>query len=98
MAARVHIEHGQQSHGVHIILFLLSTGTRLNEALRARWEHIDVERRIWRIPATNSKSRKVRAVPLNDSAIGVLNRLDTEGKLEHVFINRKNGPAEFALV
>jgi hypothetical protein len=35
---------------------------------------------------------------LNDSAIGVLNRLDTEGKLEHVFINRKNGPAEFALV
>jgi hypothetical protein len=98
MAARVHIEHGQQSHGVHIILFLLSTGTRLNEALRARWEHIDVERRIWRIPATNSKSGKVRAVPLNDSAIGVLNRLDTEGKLEHVFINRKNGPAEFALV
>jgi integrase len=30
-------------------------------------------------------------VPLNDSAIGVLNQLDTEGKFEHVFINRKTG-------
>ena len=75
----------------HIILFLLSTGARLNEALQAKWEHIDVERRIWRIPSTNSKSGKVRAVPLNDSAIGVLNQLDTEGRFEHVFINRKTG-------
>ena len=75
----------------HIILFLLSTGARLNEALQAKWEHIDVDRRIWRIPSTNSKSGKVRAVPLNDSAIGVLNQLDTEGKFEHVFINRKTG-------
>ena len=58
---------------------------------RSSWEHIDVERRVWRIPSTNSKSGKVRAVPLNNSAIGVLNRLDTEGEFEHVFINRKTG-------
>ena len=75
----------------HVILFLLSTGARVSEARQAKWEHIDVERRIWRIPSTNSKSGKVRAVPLNDSAIGVLNQLDTEGKFEHVFINKKTG-------
>jgi integrase len=73
----------------HIILFLLSTGARLNEALQATWGHIDVDRRVWRIPITNSKSGKVRAVPLNDSAIGVLNQLDTKGQF--VFINRKTG-------
>jgi len=33
----------------------------------------------------------VRAVPLNDSAIGVLMQLDTEDRFEHVFINRKTG-------
>ena len=75
----------------HIILFLLSSGARVSEARQVKWEHIDVERRIWRIPSTNSKSGKVRAVPLNDSAIGVLNQLDTKGKFEHVFINRKTG-------
>ena len=75
----------------HIILFLLSSGAQVSEALQTKWEHIDVDRRIWRIPSTNSKSGKVSAVPLNDSAIGVLNQLDTKGKFEHVFINKKTG-------
>jgi integrase len=75
----------------NIILFLLSTGARLNEALQAKWENIDVERRVWRIPAANSKSGKVRAIPLNDSAVGVLDNLDTKDKFEHVFINKQTG-------
>jgi integrase len=75
----------------NIILFLLSTGARLNEALQAKWEHINMERRVWRIPSTNSKSGRVRAVPLNNSAVGVLNQLDTKCTFAHVFINRKTG-------
>jgi integrase len=74
-----------------IVLFLLSTGARLNEALHSKWEHIDVEHRVWRIPATNSKSGKMRAVPLNDSALEVLSKQDTEDEFEHVFINRQTG-------
>jgi integrase len=38
----------------HIILFLLSTGARLNEALQATWGHIDVERRVWRAYSTEA--------------------------------------------
>jgi integrase len=60
-----------------IALFLLSTGCRLNEALSATWADVDIERRVFTIRATNSKSRKLRSVPLNDSAIEVLNSLDT---------------------
>ena len=74
-----------------IVLFLLSTGARLNEALQARWSLIDVEHRVWRIPATNSKSGKVRAVPLNDAALDVLSKQDTADEFEHVFINRQTG-------
>lgn len=55
-----------------IALFLQSTGARLNEALSATWNQIDRDNRVWRIPATNSKSKKIRAVPLNDSALEVL--------------------------
>lgn len=72
-----------------IVLFLLSTGARVNEALSARWANIDKQRRIWLIPATNSKSKRDRSVPLSDSAMDVLNQLDTYGEFEHVFINRK---------
>ena len=72
-----------------ILLYLLSTGARLNEALSARWEHINRVHRVWRIPASNSKSKRVRVVPLNDSAMEVLSQLDTEGYFEHLFVNRQ---------
>ena len=62
-------------------MFLLSTGCRLNEALRATWGQIDRGNRVWRIPASNSKSKRVRSVPLNDSALDVLAQLDTEGRV-----------------
>jgi len=71
-----------------ILMYLLSTGARLNEALSARWDQVDIERRVWKIPASNSKSKRVRSVPLNDSAINVLNQLDTN---EYLFINKQTG-------
>lgn len=74
----------------HIAMFLLSTGCRLNEALQARWEHIDRANCVWRIPATNSKSKRMRSVPLNPSALHVLDQLDTEGEFDHVFINHQS--------
>jgi integrase len=71
------------------MLFLLATGARLNEALQTRWEHIDKANRTWRIPASNSKSKRVRSVPLNDAALEVLANLRTEGKNDYLFINTK---------
>lgn len=68
-------------------LFLLSTGARLNEALKAKWGHIDIDNKVWIIPSSNSKSKRVRSVPLNSSAIGVLNDLGTRGKHEFLFVN-----------
>lgn len=72
-----------------IALFLLSTGCRLNEALQATWSQIDRGTRVWRIPAATSKSKKIRSVPLNDSALEVLKELDTEGTFDHLFVNTK---------
>ncbi|MDO8713332.1 MAG: tyrosine-type recombinase/integrase [Polynucleobacter sp.] len=72
-----------------IAMFLLSTGARLNEALQATWSQIDQQTRVWRIPASNSKSKRIRSVPLNDSAFDVLSQLDTEGSFDYLFVNRK---------
>jgi integrase len=70
----------------NVALFLLSTGARLNEALSAKWENIDREHRVWRIPAADSKSKRVRAVPLGDVALEVLDQLGSEGQHEWLFV------------
>lgn len=74
-----------------ICMFLLATGSRVNEALTAQWSLIDRQNRIWRVSASNSKSGKSRAVPLSDSALDVLDQIGTEGKFDFVFINQDTG-------
>jgi site-specific recombinase XerD len=72
-----------------ITMFLLATGCRLGEVLSATWAQVDKDKRVFRVSASNSKSKRMRPVPLNDTAIEVLNQLDTEGQYEHLFINKK---------
>lgn len=69
----------------HILMFLLSTGARLNEALTAQWSQIDEEAGVWLIPAKSSKSKKPRSVPLNDSALYVLQQLSTRDRSRYLF-------------
>lgn len=73
----------------NVALFLLASGSRLSETLRATWDQIDKDKRVWRIPASNSKSKRIRSVPLNDAALEVLGQLDTEGKYDNLFINTR---------
>jgi integrase len=56
-----------------VIALLAATGARRGEAMAARWEHIDVDRRIWTVPV--SKSGRRRHIPLSDGALLVLGRL-----------------------
>jgi integrase len=74
-----------------LCLFLLSTGARLNEAVQAKRSEIDVPNRLWLIPAHTAKSKKVRSVPLNDSALAVLKELETEEEHELLFPSRRTG-------
>ena len=74
-----------------IAMFLLSTGARMNEVLSAKWSQINRETRTWKIPALNSKSKKLRSVPLNDSALDIISQLDTEDAFEYLFVNRVTG-------
>lgn len=78
----------------HVALFLLSTGARLNEALSATWDQIDRQNRVWRIPADISKSKRVRSIPLNDSALELLDMLgedDPNRASSHLFISGRTG-------
>jgi integrase len=57
-----------------IVPLLLMLGCRKRELLEARWEHVDLERRVWHIPM--SKSGRARNVPLSSSAIEVFRGLE----------------------
>ena len=77
----------------NLVLLLLGTAVRLNEALKSRWEDIDIVKRLWRIEATNSKNKRVRAVPLSDFAISVLEAIQPDAANRHgyVFVSPRTG-------
>ena len=76
----------------NIAILLLGTGCRLNEILTAKKSDIDVENRVLKIAASNSKSKRVRTVPLNDASLDIILKqfVDTK-RYEHLFINHQTG-------
>jgi integrase len=64
------IKESENTQLKYIVELLLFTGCRKRELLDAKWEHFDIERRIWRIPT--SKSGKLRHVPLSDAVVEIL--------------------------
>lgn len=53
---------------------LLQTGTRLGETSRMTWADVDLEAKIWTIPATDTKNRTPHRVPLSRQAAAILER------------------------
>lgn len=56
-----------------IVGLLILTGARKSELLHAEWQHIDLERRSWKLPMT--KNGKGRHVPLSQPAMDIINQL-----------------------
>jgi integrase len=54
--------------------FMILTAVRANEALGATWEEIDLEQRVWTIPAARMKMERGHRVPLSDQAMAVLEK------------------------
>lgn len=59
-----------------IVVFALSTGLRRSELLGLRWQDVDLQNGVVLIPATRSKSKKDRYVPLCAAASAVLKELE----------------------
>lgn len=58
-----------------LILWQLHTMTRPAEAVSAKWQDIDLESKLWTIPAENMKKRRAHRVPLTQEAINLLNAI-----------------------
>lgn len=72
----------------------LTTAMRPSEVLRLTWNRVDLAHRLIWFASPNSKNRKVATIPLNDSAIAVLERRHAVAREwglspSHVIFNRQ---------
>jgi integrase len=67
------------------IKFLLLTGARLGETLKAEWEHIDLVEGVWVKPSHHTKTKKHHRVPLAPDAINLLKELPGPAHSRYVF-------------
>ena len=54
-----------------IVQLLILTGQRLNEVAGALWSEIDLDERLWTIPAERMKSDRPHEIPLTDAALAI---------------------------
>lgn len=69
-----------------LIEWQLNTMTRPAEAATTRWADIDLEKKIWTIPAERMKKRLIHIVPLTDQALALLEAIKPYSRhREYVF-------------
>lgn len=71
--------------------FAILTAARSGEVRGATWAEIDLQNRVWTIPADRMKAGKEHRVPLSDEVIALLNTLPREDGTEQVFLAPRGG-------
>ncbi|MFG7349708.1 integrase domain-containing protein [Shewanella oncorhynchi] len=74
-----------------LVEWQLHTMTRPNEAAGTRWDEIDLDARLWTIPATRMKMKREHVIPLTDHTIAILEAIKPlSGHREFVFPSSKD--------
>ena len=63
-----------------LLWFVALTACRTGEARYATWDEVDLEQRVWRIPAKRMKAGRAHDVPLSDAVIAILTELREQGR------------------
>lgn len=74
-----------------LIEWQLHTMVRPNEASGARWEEIDLDNKIWVIPAERMKMNREHVIPLTEQTISILEVIKPiSGHREYIFPSSRN--------
>jgi len=71
--------------GARALEFTILTACRSGEARGATWDEIDLDGKVWAIPAGRMKGGKAHRVPLSDAAIAVLTDMSAKRLNDIVF-------------
>jgi integrase len=80
--AKVHADSGVAARALE---FICLTAARSGEAAAARWDEIDLDARLWTVPASRMKAGKEHRVPLSDAALAVLKAMRAIKQSSYVF-------------
>ncbi len=71
--------------------FAILTATRSGEVLGARWDEIDLEAKLWTVPAIRMKAGREHRIPLSGRALEMIERLSAARTGEYVFPGHRAG-------
>ena len=71
--------------------FCILTAARSGEVLGARWSEIDLDKKIWTVPANRMKPGRVHRVPLSARAVSILKHLAVPKSGDFVFPGHSRG-------
>ena len=80
---------GQSFISARALEFTILSAARTGEAIGAEWIEIDLDKRIWTVPAERMKAGREHRVPLSDRLVEMLADLPREGRF--VFPGSKEG-------
>jgi integrase len=63
--------------------FVVLTAARSNEALTAKWSEVDLQAKMWTLPASKMKGGREHRVPLSPAAVTLLEALPRDGVRLH---------------
>jgi integrase len=59
----------------YAIYIALSTSCRIGELIKAKWENIDLDKKVWLIPKTDAKNSRAHKIYLSDFAVTYFKKL-----------------------
>lgn len=83
------IYKARHKEGVQYLMLLMQAYTfvRRTELRLAEWSEIDMDSKMWRIPANKMKNGKAHLVPLSDQAIAILKKMQIKGDKGNIFLS-----------
>jgi integrase len=81
----------QSGSAARALEFLILTATRTSETLGSLWDEIEIEARIWTIPAERMKAGKQHRVPLSAAALAALKSMCELRQNDFVFPGARQG-------
>ncbi|GAA4647613.1 site-specific integrase [Pontixanthobacter gangjinensis] len=86
------LESHQERTSADALLFMLLTGCRRSEALNARWDQFDLERRVWTKASSETKQRREHRVPYSETVAEILQRRRAETEGTYIYPGRLGAP------
>lgn len=79
----------QRGISTKALAFTILTAARSGEVLGARWSEIDLDKKVWTVPAERMKGGREHRVPLSDPSLAILKEMSVMKRSDYVFPGTK---------